>query len=301
MSNPAFTLSESEEASWQAMSSDTPAEEQVSVGGLEIGDADQTDEIELSDGAEETPAKEKERPKFVPHQALHEERERRKALEKEVQTAREERARFDERLKVIQEMNRRPEPQPEQKSVLDDPVAALERLTQEAEDAKRQTQEREQGQRAWQDFTSAYAAKVEEFKQIEPDFDDAYKFLSNHRFQELIEAGYPPAQAQAQAQQDEANIVWQAMQKGVNPGETLLKIAKHRGYAKKAVAPAARTSEEQIDKIADAKARNGSFTGSGGGPGNDEMNADRLARMPQAEFDAWCNKHPSKAKRLMGG
>lgn len=294
--NPAFALSESEEASWQAMASNTPAEAPENSPETPpeiISD----DEIELSDGADDAP-KEKERPKFVPHQALHEERERRKTLEKDLQASREREARFDERFKMLQEMNRQPEP--EQKSVLDDPVGALERLTQEREQERRQAAERKAGEDAWNDFTTAYAGKVAEFKQSQPDFDDAYAFLSNHRFQELIEAGYHPAQAKAQATQDEANIVWQAMQSGTNPGEILLKLAKHRGWAKKAPA-SSRSSEEQIDKIADAKARNGSFTGSGGHSATDEMTGERLARMSNADFDAWTTKNPAKFKRLAGG
>ena len=31
------------------------------------------------------------------------------------------------------------------------------------------------------------------------------------------------------------------------------------------------------------------------------MTGEMLLKMPMDEFEAWCTKHPAKAKRLMGG
>ena len=98
-------LSKSEEAAFVAMQEAERAAEpapEPEAGGEDAG----AEEIEAGAGE----GGEERRQKYVPHEALHEERIRRQAVEADNRRLAEERARFDERLRIIMDMNA-PQPQ----------------------------------------------------------------------------------------------------------------------------------------------------------------------------------------------
>src|SRR4051794_14238967 len=86
-----IAMQEAEQASEPAAEPETDGESEAAAEGQgETGSADAGDE---------------RRQKYVPHEALHEERLRRQAVEGENRRLAEERARFEERLRIIMDMN----------------------------------------------------------------------------------------------------------------------------------------------------------------------------------------------------
>lgn len=286
--------------------------------GAEAPETEQTEQIESSETegqSGQATAKEKQaeavdqRTKTVPHAALHEERERRKATEAENARLREERARFDERLKVIQELNK---PKPEEPDLgpdpESDPVGAIKwmreqqaRLSEQGRRGAAQQEEaqREQAMRAH--LVDAYRADANQFRQQNPDFGDAYQHLLTTRQAELAAIGYTPAEINEAIHADELAIAHRALSNGRSAAEVVYNLAKQRGYAKKAAADPNEDASKRIEKIAEGQERGKSLAQAGGTAAGTEMTAERLLKMSNAEFEDWTSKHPAQAKRLMGG
>ena len=295
-------LTQEEEAAFVAMQDEIaqPANEQVEQPETEV-----TEQPEAREKAAEG---QEQRSKTVPHAALHEERERRKSVEAENVRLREDRARFDERLKVIQELNRPKEqesdlgPDPET-----DPVGAINWMRNQqakwAEQSRQVTaqqaeQQRQQAMRA--SLVDAYRADANQFRAATPDFNDAYAYLLKARQEELAAIGLSPSEIAYSVEQDELGIAERALTSGRSPAEVMYKIAQGRGYAKKAAADPNADAGQRIEKIAEGQERGKSLTQAGGGAAGTEMTAERLLKMSNAEFDEWTTKHPAQAKRLMG-
>lgn len=115
-----------------------------------------------------------------------------------------------------------------------DPVAAL----KQERELRQQKEAAEQQQREQQEFNSrfvnAYASAAREYAKEQTDFPDAYKHLYQTRVDQLEAIGYDHASAVKLAENEERNIVWKAMNDGVNPAERLYALSQKMGYAKAA-------------------------------------------------------------------
>jgi hypothetical protein len=58
---------------------------------------------------------------------------------------------------------------------------------------------------------------------------------------------------------------------------------------------------DKLDTIQRGQNANKSLSNTGGNAGDGDITGEMLLKMPMDEFEAWCTKHPAKAKRLMGG
>ncbi len=274
------------------------------------------------EGAEGTPEEKAAEPadrrsKTVPHQALHEERERRKGLEKDLAQAREERARFDERLRIIQEMQR-PAQQPQQaiprrpEGVMpdpdSDPIGAVKwmKATHDAQAYENVVQGQQyQQQMAQQNNMQAlvqgamqeFAATIKE----RPEVKTAYEHYQQSRGRELAAGGWNQQQISQQLYQEDARIVQNARQRGLPLGDVYIQYAEARGWQDKPAGPPATTAVDKITNAGEAQARGKSLSQVGGGAAIAEMTVDRLLSMPNEEFSAWKVKHPKGFEKLMGG
>jgi hypothetical protein len=306
-------MSKAEEAAFASMREETsapasepePAEDEAPLEGA--GPPPQGEEGEAPETEGEAQAKPAERARFVPQAALHEERSRRQQLEAENRRLSEERTRFDERLKVIQEMNR-PQPEPEPDAYAD-PIAKIVRQDQRIADLEQRIvqgnqQWTEQQQQAEQvrRIAQAASADADRFKTEKPDYDQAYQFWMRSRAGEMQAQGLPSARIVEELQKEELQISAGAFQRSVSPAETLYEIAKHRGY--KAGNGRADNGHdgaaEQIQRVATGQQRNQTLSGTGGGAAPVQMTAERLIAMSADEFDAWTSKNPAATQRLMG-
>src|SRR5580765_411934 len=177
-------MSKSEEAAFASMQEITsaPAEPEPADDQAEpeaAGPPPEGEEGEAREAEGEEQAKPAERSRFVPQAALHEERARRQQLEADNRRMSEERARIDERLRIIEEMNRPPPPEAPAWAV--DPIAAgehlqqrIERLEQGWQQGSQQWNEQQQQAAQAQQLASAASADAVRFKAETPDYDQAY-------------------------------------------------------------------------------------------------------------------------------
>lgn len=312
-------LSAEEDAVFAAMASgddDTPTQTPVDAGGE--GAAEAADPAPADADPPADPATDPKRPKTVPHEALHQERERRKQVEKDLQAAREERARFDERLRIMQEAFQRqnqpadpaakgpPDPRKDPAGfnawLFDQHQAARARAAQEAQ----QGQQKQVQTQRYEQFVTSYRQQLNDYVAEEPALQEAYDYLSQTRGEELVAMGYSPADAKKMLHREELQLANLAMRAGVNPGQRLVELAKRRGWKPKAAADAEKAAADaadpakKVERIADGQSRGKSLAQAGGSASPTEMTANQLLAMSEEDFAAWTEKNPAKAKSLMG-
>ncbi|MGA4550579.1 hypothetical protein [Methylorubrum aminovorans] len=264
--------------------------------------------------------------KFVRHGAFHQERERRKSVERELSELREKYARGDERLRLLSEaMTRAPQapaaaaqPAPEPEAVpdpnedifgyvkhLEKQLAAVANGHKEMTEAQKQQAEQTRVAEEERTIVGAYQRDIERYAATEPAFVEAYQHLVQGRVAELKLYGLTDQQAIAQANADELAFVRSAVQRNLSPAEQAFALAKSRGFQPKAPAPAAaaaapaETPAERQARIAAGQAASKSLSGAGGGPAG-EMTLEMLATMSEADFEAFAAKNPGKLEALMG-
>lgn len=240
----------------------------------------------------ENPAEQKpadERPKFVPHAALHEERLRRQALEKE-----------------LAELRAGRQPEPETPAEIDpetDPIAALKEIR---EYQQRQRQETEQ-QNQLRAFDSRVQAHEQDFAAATPDYGDAVAFLREARANQIRAAAealgkvITPQDIGAILLHEARTTSSEALTNGRNPGEVFYTLAKSFGYTGKKAAepaptphaeeppapappPSAKAAEETIDRITRGQ-KASSKVGGGESPDGGEITLESLAKLEGAAFD----------------
>lgn len=266
-------------------------------GQADAGAADQ------QQGEADKPAVQQEeaKPKVVPLEALHEERNRRKELDRKFRDMELENARFRERFAILEKASQaKPEaaPDPEQ-----DFIGAVRHQGETIQQLNKRLEERDAAdlqavQRAG--LVRQYASATAEFEQTTPDFRPAYSHLLQSRAKELQLLGYGPAEVQEAIQAEELQIATLAFQRGMNPGEIIYSLARERGYVRKDDRAAAEAAAAKLDNIERGQQANKSLSNAGGSNGDVEMTAERLLAMPLHEFEVWIDKNPAKAKRLMG-
>ncbi len=273
---------------------ETPAPEPVAKAEPEAPKA----EPAKAEPEKAEPAKD-ERPKFVPHAALHEERLRRQALEKE-----------------LAELRAGRQPEPEQPAEIDpeaDPIAALKEVR--AHIAKQREETEQQNQlRA---FDSRVQAHEQDFAAATPDYGDAVAFLREARATQIKAAAealgkvITPQDIGAILLHEARTTSHEALTNGRNPGEVFYTLAKTFGYTgKKAADPAptpqpeptpapqvlpTKEAEATIDRITRGQ-RASSKVGGGEAPDGGEITLESLAKLDGAAFDAAFAKF-SKAQR----
>jgi hypothetical protein len=273
-----------------------------SGGNTEIPTGDKAAEsgkTEVTDTGKTTETADKVE-KMVSLSALHEERGRRKATENEKRALETQLAELRGKFSIIERLQ-----QPEQKpapTVDDDifgvvrtqgdTIAQLQQRLKVDDDQRRADGERNQ-------LVGAYRADAAQFEAKNSDFKAAYAHLLNSRASELQAIGYDdPLQLQQALINDEMSIAQAALAGGRSAAEVIYNLAKQRGYRK--AEPGAKGADK-IDTINRGQQANKSLANTGGASGDGEMTGEMLLKMPMDEFEAWCNKNPAKAKRLMGG
>jgi hypothetical protein len=233
--------------------------------------------------------------------ALHEERGRRKATESEKRALENQLAELRGKFSVIERLQPQAEvPAPTVENDIfgmirntTETVAGIQRRLQAEDDWKRAEGERSQ-------VMNAYRTDAANFETRTPDFKAAYNHLLNSRASELMAMGYDdPMQLQQALTNDEMSIARMALCNNKSAAEMIYQLAQQRGYRN--ATPGKGTSADKIDTINRGQQASKSLASAGGSSGDAEMTGEMLLKMPMDEFEAWCNKHPAKAKRLMGG
>lgn len=224
----------------------------------------------------ETKAEEKQT-KFVPLEALHEERMRRKELKE----------RLDKQEQRFQELLQKMAPKEEEKPpVFENEVDELkyhqQQIHRSVEEQNRFIQQQRQAaeqQARIHSVVEVYKTKATEYAKSNPAFNDAYKFLLESRKNEYEAAGYSPQQVAQFLQEDELGIVNKALQDEADPADRVYKIAVARGFQ-----PAKKPPEKTLENIDKGlKASKSLSNVSGTSPKG--LTLEALAEMSEEEFE----------------
>lgn len=272
---------------------------------------------EKAEAKNEAPEAEAEAPKdevkdgeekvtYVRQEALHEERQRRKELERQLREIREAQARQDGMLQALKPNGQAQQPGPKPASqwtpqeIEAQPVAYLKA---QAEERAAESQRTEQ-ERAFQSQAKQVAdigiRHSQEFVKTTPHFFDtkgddgatvpgAYSFL-RQKAAERIAEDYPdatPDQIQATLNLHELNLIQEAVRDGKNSAALVYELAVAQGYQppKPKAAPAGPMAEAEKIAKAEAAQRGGKSLGAMPAGGNaGELSIEALADMSEEEF-----------------
>jgi DNA repair exonuclease SbcCD ATPase subunit len=238
---------------------------------------------------------EKEKPvSVVPLAALHEERNARKELQRQLAEQRQMMERVNQRLETLFT----PQQQVPDKEAA--PIDYIDHRLGEVSAQQRAILEREQQreqQYAQQQAVQQLATRIQGaeavFAKQAPDYGDAIKLLDSMRVQELMVFGATPEQAHEQAVNERIQAAFTWAHQGMNPAEIAYNLAKTRGYAPKG----AQTAEQKIAAQQKGTAAAKSL-GGGGTPNAGKLTAEALASMSDEDFAKLTD---AQFRQAMGG
>jgi hypothetical protein len=286
----------------------------------------ETQESDDSDLADDDVMEDANRGRFIRHGAFHRERKLRQAAEKQLaeyneRLAREaaERARIDERLRIMTQAMEAPQPgQPGQQETQvpnpdEDPFAYMRYLEGRIEQLSGGVQQVDQQFAAQQEYAqlkTAFVSDAQQYQTKQPDFLKAYTHLMQARDRELARLGRQDPQERARiVQQEEQMIVSECLRQGRSPSELIYELAKDRGYSTPApAAPAAPAAAAQkpsaVAQVAAIKKgqESAKSLGSAAGGATQPLTADVLANMSEDEFERVVSKMSrSERAQYFGG
>lgn len=260
-------------------------QEQGEEEQLEAGD-------EVGQEAQEEGAPQEAPPQnHVPITALHEERDRRRELQRSLDEQRDRMTRMETTFNHFRQQQEAP---PERLPEYDeDPEAHLlgrmEEMQQRINQHDQIQQQRQvQDQQVDQErrFYNGYAGTVDAFIPEHPDFKERYNFTVDAIDKDLEARGYSdPMERSNIIKQEERALVQRAVQNGQNPAEVIYKYAESRGYA-------AEPQEDTIERLERGAAASTSLSGARGkSPSNGSLESlSRLMDEDPAMADAEWNK-----------
>jgi hypothetical protein len=246
---------------------------------------------EIEDEQEEAPAAAPERTqRMVPHGALHAEREARKADRAELAAAREQ---LDQ-LKALRDRiaatraapvePEAPQAEPEDPTGINHLKTRLSQL--EGGFRERQTQEADQGvaQQESQILYSGLMQSEAAFRAQTPDYDQAATHLAQARARQLQMMGFQPHEVQQTIADEVLQITRAAIEQGREPAELAYQWAQTYGYSPQAKQEQA--VNPMLAAIAQGQKNSRSLANGRGGATASDVNANAVAAMNDAEFEA---------------
>jgi hypothetical protein len=245
---------------------------------------EQKTEVKEETRQEET---KEERVKYVPHEALHEARERAKEyrakLEQMEREQKEYRASIEQKLaKLVNPPQAKPDftqdPAGHLKAELDETREAVKPLAERVENFEK-TQEQI---RIQHEITTRTQALEAEFVKKNADYADAIAHLQKVAHANLEAMGVDdPVQRQALVVQQSMGLAAQALQKGKNPAEVAYQLAKNYGYQPKAKEAG---EERKLETIKRGQEEASKSLGGGGGK-QPVITLAELERMSEEDLD----------------
>lgn len=266
-------------------------------------------ELVPSEEVKETPKEEvKETPKveaepkktvrLVPHEALHEERTKRKDLERRLQEL---------ESKVAPAKQTAAEPD---ETV--DPIGTIGVLKAQLKELTESRQQETAVAQRNNEIVQRMAPRVAAAREANPAFDEMFQHVRQSRIAEYKALKvYPDQQIAEQVMREELSLAEHTLRNDLDPGEVIEALARTRGYQPKATQAKDEAKEEpkvdpkevkaledKIARIEKGQKAAKSPSGAGGSGPAVEMTLEQLASLEGAAFDAAFAKH---GRRLMGG
>ena len=185
----------------------------------------------------------------------------------------------------------------------EDPISAL-RKNQEQLQARIDAQNTEKSeeekaaeaaeaqQTEFQNMLRTVSAQVAEFEAENPDYPQAFQFMMDKRIEEYKALGITdPVEIRQEFDREAIALSANALQRSVNPGEAVYKLAVGRGYVKTEAlaevedADAKNTLEESMDRLEKGSKASSSLTGGSGGKSEGGLSLSDIDKMSDKEFD----------------
>lgn len=271
--------------------------------------------------AAETPAERDEKGRFVPHQALHAEREEHKKTKSQLEEISRKQAILEDRwntLLALKEQKQEPvddtPPDPNEDIFAFSKWQAdkIKALTEKVEGREKQEEQQRTISQQENELWNHWSESAQSYATEKPDFGDAIKFLSDARMKQLSAlAAVEPTFSSEQGRNNQINaelrqIVAGARQRNENPAAVVYQIAAAYGYTPSAADgddPAKLELPQKLAQIDAAQKASLTLTTPGGRSATDPLTPEAIASMSQPEFETWM-KSPENAKRfesMMGG
>lgn len=301
------TLSESEKAFFDSGGETAIVEAPITPEPEKIEQpAQQPEDTQLRD----------EKGKFVPHQALHAEREEHKKTRSELQEIRQKQAVLEDRWNTLLSATKGQDKPDDTPPDPNDDIFAfskwqadqLKRLEGKISEREQQETQTKQHQERENAVWGYWDESVRSIKSEKTDFGDAAQFLSELRTKQLSALAplHPqfadPKGVNEQINNELRDIIVAAAKNNINPAQAVYNLATQYGYtAKGAQKDEALTLPDKLKGIAAAQEASRTVANAPGRAGGDEMTVEALLAMPDKEFDTWTKANAAAAKRLMGG
>lgn len=291
-----------------------PEPEHVEKEGLQT----EAEGLTVPQEVAETEKARDEKGRFVPHQALHAEREEHKKTKAQLEEISRKQAILEDRWNTLLKAGVGAEQKPVEEDPEPDPNvdifahnAWLKRqiekersIRSEREEAEKQTRAAQEQEQAiwseWHQSAQTYMAET-------PDFGEAVKFMSELRDRQLQALSFANPQLrseQGRVQQINAElkqIVQAAKQQGLSPAEAVYQLAQGFGYQKVAQGQQTPQMPDKLVSVARAQEASRTVGQAPGKAGGDELTLEGLLAMSPAEYDKWVQANPNKFRSLMGG
>jgi len=239
----------------------------------------------------ENPERDSREGRFVPLQALQEERAEKKQLREELRQYREWQAQLAQRLQQVpvqKEANPVPDPQTQPLEYINHVLGSMQASTAELQQWRQQQEAASQQREAVQQYASWATAQEREFARSQPEYHDAYRYATETRDKELQALGYTDTATRANiVRMNTAEIINGAVQQGRNPAELVWEYARARGFIPKSTR--GQGNAEAQAKIAAGLQAAGGKLNQGGSSGEGDVSAKDLAGITDPdEFEkAW--------------
>ncbi len=233
---------------------------------------------------------------FVPHGALHEERMRRKELQKELEDYREKFSRVDERLKILGEKNTNQEIPSFEMDPLGYSKYEIDKLKGGFEDVSKRVPEnikRLEGEIETLRLQRVIERQEATFERDKPDYRDSLNFFIKTRIETAQEMGYDEDSARSMVTSELQEATQRAISNGKNPAEIIYNISAKYGFKSNNSAKEA----SKIDALKKAESATKSLS-EVGGHAKGELSAESLADMSDEDFSKISDEQFRKA---MGG
>jgi hypothetical protein len=234
----------------------------------------------------------------VPHGALHQERERRKAVEAQLQTQQEQINQLLARIQVPQDAEQEQAP-PDLNA---DPVEffkhELDTLKQEQAEAQERFEERQQIEQA-QQFEQSYINELTTRGQSDPEFQGAIDYLFETTVANYKSQGATDEEAKQLTMRDAYSIAANAHNNGWDIGKQFYGFAFSNGYKPQAQEDPAPDLDQKLETIQKGQEKNKTLSGKGGGA-PEPMSLEKLVNMSDDDFKRWTDANPGVFERLQG-
>ncbi len=223
---------------------------------------------------------------LIPKSRLDKEIEKRRTIEAELQTQREEKIRYQTQLEMVQKMHELKQEQPKFEPVKLDPLdpdafnyqnQRFEELQQKIEQASQQSH--------MQQLAQQVSLKEMEFSSRTPDYTDAVNYVKDLQMKVARDMFGNDKDAADKVTSDMRDIVLNSIRNGRNPAENIYNMAKQYGYKSRQKAP--NVNLDAVERNANASVNTSGLNTNvamGSGPIDIRQSFDERGRVDPAKF-----------------